>query len=907
MEQTWRISLKQYIERHYTQGQDEWYETVISPSGLLNMVIVSQHFADWPLPQRREQIQQLLQGLSVPVSTGYLSLYTPQEAKTLELKQPLENGANGLDVIYSWFDLAVHAANSPETAIRSRREPRIPSTIVFYSFKGGVGRTTALTHVALILAKRGRKVVAVDLDIEAPGLSSALDITQPSYGIVDYFYERSYIPEDVEPDISIAEIFSEVSIMNAPGRLFVVPAGSLNLSYLSKIDDLRANITNERGENLWSTFYREITEQLQPDVILVDSRTGLNEWGAFSLLRVADKAIVFLYPNEQNRQGIHLLTDALAGILPTYFVFSPVPAVSDLGMEMVKRQWESLQARDNNAHVKTDADDEDEILNGEIDPTAGDATDLTDDNPIVIPYLTSVALADTYPVEELLSYYTRIANVIDEGTNEIRLERMLMDTSSRWKIIESLEFPEVDAIRNPNLADIFQRTTDFDRFLDATTCLIRGRKGTGKTALYTLLLEHSGKARQLSRKRLDTVTCLSGHGRFRKRPEKDEFLVIGHEIEQAGRSWEAFWRAYLFLRMQQEDQFKHLLKGSKYQEIRTVLNKVQRGIDDWKKEYTEVLIKMVRDDRLNLLLKDALDDINSQLLESQEVIWFLYDDLDVDFREANELRNKALTGLFQLVQACDVRQLKAIGFKIFLREDIWRRLIFDNKSHFNGRDITLRWTKVDFLRLALRQAQQSKEFRNLVDRFSPVENIDQADEEKIDQALQLLWGQRREQNPNSKYVSRWVYERLTDSSETTFPRSLTVLLKTAKEYELATYRGQSSPPTDRLLRMRSLVEGLKNASAQRCDELRNEYKDLDLFFDSLIGFNILTTEAKLQEEWQKTVQNILPDFKDFNKFMDFLLDIGLLKPAKLQGKEQGYRFAEIYTHGFRIYRGTRKY
>jgi len=102
----------------------------------------------------------------------------------------------------------------------------------------------------------------------------------------------------------------------------------------------------------------------------------------------------------------------------------------------------------------------------------------------------------------------------------------------------------------------------------------------------------------------------------------------------------------------------------------------------------------------------------------------------------------------------------------------------------------------------------------------------------------------------------------------------------------------------------SIVEGLKNASAQRCDELRNEYKDLDLFFDSLIGFNILTTEAKLQEEWQKTVQNILPDF---NKFMDFLLDIGLLKPAKLQGKEQGYRFAEIYTHGFRIYRGTRKY
>jgi len=78
------------------------------------------------------------------------------------------------------------------------------------------------------------------------------------------------------------------------------------------------------------------------------------------------------------------------------------------------------------------------------------------------------------------------------------------------------------------------------------------------------------------------------------------------------------------------------------------------------------------------------------------------------------------------------------------------------------------------------------------------------------------------------------------------------------------------------------------------------------FFDALGGLNILISKEELHKVWQKTVQNRLPEFKDFNKFIDFLVDIGLLQFAE-RGKAQGYRFAEIYTHGFRIYRGTRKY
>lgn len=96
---------------------------------------------------------------------------------------------------------------------------------------------------------------------------------------------------------------------------------------------------------------------------------------------------------------------------------------------------------------------------------------------------------------------------------------------------------------------LFQRTTDFEKFLDDTTCLIRGRKGTGKTALYWLLLKHKSVAQHLAHGRLDNTVCFSAHGRFdESRPTRDEFQVINQGLVIGRGAWEAFWRSYLLLR-----------------------------------------------------------------------------------------------------------------------------------------------------------------------------------------------------------------------------------------------------------------------------------------------------------------------------------------------------------------------
>ena len=68
-------------------------------------------------------------------------------------------------------------------------------TVTFYSYKGGSGRSLLLANTAQFLALARKRVVALDLDFEAPGLHYKLNIGKPGHrtadvvparGVVDY-------------------------------------------------------------------------------------------------------------------------------------------------------------------------------------------------------------------------------------------------------------------------------------------------------------------------------------------------------------------------------------------------------------------------------------------------------------------------------------------------------------------------------------------------------------------------------------------------------------------------------------------------------------------------------------------------------------------------------------------------
>src|SRR5574337_1049148 len=102
-------------------------------------------------------------------------------------------------------------------------------TITFYSYKGGTGRSLALANAARYLARLEFKVVALDFDLEAPGLHykfSAKPDGEPlrvKSGVVDYLYD--FIVEGQVPN-SLQDFTLNVDVPGTDKPLIqLIPAG----------------------------------------------------------------------------------------------------------------------------------------------------------------------------------------------------------------------------------------------------------------------------------------------------------------------------------------------------------------------------------------------------------------------------------------------------------------------------------------------------------------------------------------------------------------------------------------------------------------------------------------------------------------------------------------------------------
>lgn len=148
-----------------------------------------------------------------------------------------------------------------------------------------------------------------------------------------------------------------------------------------------------------------------------------------------------------------------------------------------------------------------------------------------------------------------------------------------------------------------------------------------------------------------------------------------------------------------------------------------------------------------------------------------------------------------------------------------------------------------------------------------------AGEEDLRQALVPLWGLRQEKGKNAT-VAKWVYNRMTDAQDNTYPRSLTVLLHAAKEEELRVQNDKAAP-NDRLLSPRSMQVGLKAASSERVNALKNEYPLIRPFLEDIENNKTLRSQFnadELRDAWSRCGE----PFGAFDSFISNLSSAGLL-------------------------------
>lgn len=194
-------------------------------------------------------------------------------------------------------------------------------TIVFYSYKGGVGRTLAVANFIYALAALDKRVVAMDFDFEAPGLPYKFRLEdEVKEGYVDYLRARG----DGEGGDQLTDEKKFKSLkaiaLTIPGthNCYLLPAGDpQNSRYWETLASERFHrlfyFYGDNGQRNQGEFIEDarlIEQTFTPDYLLVDCKNA-TEIAAVPLMLWADVVVNLVTNNREGFQGSALAQRAI--------------------------------------------------------------------------------------------------------------------------------------------------------------------------------------------------------------------------------------------------------------------------------------------------------------------------------------------------------------------------------------------------------------------------------------------------------------------------------------------------------------------------------------------------------------------------------------------------------------------
>lgn len=193
-----------------------------------------------------------------------------------------------------------------------------PKVVTFYSFKGGMGRTTALAAVALCLCAKGKNVLMVDTDVEAPGLASLFQNKEGinKAGVVDYLLERNLHEGGIRMQDYIIPVSSDVLQEKNYGNIFMISSGKMDREYLQKLAriDFQDTIPGKLKENICQLIQEAIEaiqSRVKVDYVLLDARAGFHDMGGIVTTQIPHGVVVFSKDSEQSWQGTEQVIRAI--------------------------------------------------------------------------------------------------------------------------------------------------------------------------------------------------------------------------------------------------------------------------------------------------------------------------------------------------------------------------------------------------------------------------------------------------------------------------------------------------------------------------------------------------------------------------------------------------------------------
>ena len=201
--------------------------------------------------------------------------------------------------------------------------PPLGRILTFYSYKGGTGRSMAVANIAWLLACAGRRVLAIDWDLEAPGLhryfrpfliDEEVTASDGLMDLVDNYASEAIRPlkkgETRDPQwyVPYADFSDYIVSINFPhfragGKIDFLPAGRQGNHYALLVSSFNwQNFYDRLGGGGFIEAFKNQARSLY-DYVLIDSRTGVSDTAGICSVQLPDSLVVCFTYNNQSIKG----------------------------------------------------------------------------------------------------------------------------------------------------------------------------------------------------------------------------------------------------------------------------------------------------------------------------------------------------------------------------------------------------------------------------------------------------------------------------------------------------------------------------------------------------------------------------------------------------------------------------
>lgn len=265
----------------------------------------------------RAQATEKLGAYGQPGSHVFVSLSADPETFALLLAEPsisIRDESLTSDTLIA--RLIDRRLSGDEWLMRPRPIVAAPPRLVFYSVKGGVGRSTGLAVAAADLAARGFSVLVLDMDLEAPGVGGLLlaEEKMPEFGVADWF---ATVAAGADATALLPDMVGQSAFTDARTVVDVVPAhGRYAGDYFGKLARVFApgsagtDFVGKGFAGKAEFLIRSLTDRRTYDAVLIDARAGLHESSAGLLLGLGAGVLVFGIDSSQTFSDLELLFQA---------------------------------------------------------------------------------------------------------------------------------------------------------------------------------------------------------------------------------------------------------------------------------------------------------------------------------------------------------------------------------------------------------------------------------------------------------------------------------------------------------------------------------------------------------------------------------------------------------------------